>query len=256
MQCPGDQPALEHERSLIVLLADLSAEMSCLSAIPRAVTSPTSPRSARRQHTGCVCRKLACQALGSMEATKGNIAIVADSSPAKSAGTATEILAAALSELLSEAKRHTALLEALVGRPAQAAAPPTATGPAAPPKQGAAPPAVAAPVASLKSHKGGKSGSASSSSHVCFSVEELRARARAHNHLLDIDSPKSRAILALLRTDGTVPDHFPVRQCISCPTYEVLSALCCWKSISSLCIPSSLWVLHAWLACGLADGMT
>jgi hypothetical protein len=197
-----------------VPLADLTAaDVMPLGCSKGCHVTPAFPRCSRRQHTGAVIHKQACQALGSMEPTKGNIAIVADSSPAKTTATATEILAAALSELLNEAKRHTALLEALVECPARASTLSPVAGTAALPRKTATSPAVAAPV-SARSHKAANGSNTNSSSHACFSVEELRARARAHNHLLDIDSPKSRAILALLRDDGTVPDHFPVRQLI------------------------------------------
>ena len=231
-------------------LAVLPAEMSRLLAVPRAVTSPTLPRSARRQHIQKRRFLSVCLTLRSMEATKGNIAIVADSTPAKTAGTATEILAAALSELLSEAKRQTALLEALVERSAQEAQAPRLSpvaGPAAPSGKPATSPAAAAPVSS-RSHKAVNGGNGSSSSHACFGVEELRARARAHNHLLDTDCPKSRAILALLRDDGTVPDHFPVCQ------HVIYTMRFCQQfvAVSILCVPSSRWFQHAWHACGLS----
>jgi hypothetical protein len=174
----------------------------------------------------------ACCTANSMRSTKSDIALVADSSPPRTADSATEILAAALSELLREAKRHTALLEVLVKRPAVLSPPSPAATPAAEPRKSAAARAAVVVPASPKTNKGALNGSTGGGS-PCFSVEELRVRARAHNHLLDIDSPKSRAILALLLDDGTVPDHFPVRREVV--SLMLVGQLSCTFEVSCQC---------------------
>lgn len=139
-----------------------------------------------------------------MATANGTFAVIADD---KVASTAEAITAAALSELVRQTKRQTALLEALLQR--LHVAEPTA-------EQAPAPIAAAAAAAPLKPHRaaasthrtgsGGRKGSSGSAiSAAAFTVEELRSRARVHNHLLDTENSKSRAILALLRDDGSVP---------------------------------------------------
>lgn len=144
-----------------------------------------------------------------MDPAKSKIAVVADVKSAKAGDNPTKILAAALSELLRQAKRQTSLLETMVQRREPLKNATTALQP--PAKAAGAAPAAAVAAQPPKARNGARSSSSGGGSGGSFTAEELRSRARAHNHLLDTENPRSRAILALLRDDGTVPDNFPVR---------------------------------------------